>query len=65
MGRLEQLVQINREYESIMYSDLPTYQKDIRLAELMTEMEKEFNIEKENKAIIALYRKVSNSRGLN
>ena len=64
------LRQLNERYEAIMrLNDVNT--RDRQLAELMTEMEKQFNIpmlrnetwEKENRTVIALYRKISLSRG--
>ena len=66
------LSQFNKRYEEIIHADLPNGEKNRRLAALMTEMEREFKIpvlrneawEKENKAVIALYRKISMSRTL-
>jgi len=66
----EYLAKIQREYDFIVHSDLDQYEKDKRLAELMTTMEKEFCIpllrdekwESENRAVITLYRKLSLSR---
>lgn len=66
------LAQFNKRYEEIIHADLPIGEKDRRLAALMTEMEREFNIpvlrngawEKGNKTVIALYRKISMSRTL-
>jgi len=62
----------NNEYEKILYSGLSEEQKSREYASLMTEMEKVYNIpilkdltwEKENKAVIAMYRKLSMSRKL-
>lgn len=62
----------NQIYENIMHSDASQEEKDRQLARLMTELEKVFNIpvlrdpewEKENKAVVALYRKVSMSRAI-
>lgn len=59
-----------REYESIIHADQP--RKDILLADLMTEMEKQFKIpmlrneewERENVKVIAMYRKLSITRTL-
>lgn len=67
---MSRLADINRKYEEVMSSDLPDQEKNIKLAELMTDMEREFRVpalrdpalEKENRAIIALYRKISLSR---
>ena len=66
------LAQFNKRYGEIIHADLPNGEKNRRLAALMTEMEREFKIpvlrneawEKENKAVIALYRKISMSRTL-
>ena len=63
---------INEKYESILHSDLTNKEKSRQFARLMTDMEREFNIpvlrdskwEKENKAVVALYRKISMSRSL-
>lgn len=62
----------NQIYENIMHSDASQEEKDRQLARLMTELEKVFNIpvlrdpewEKENKAVVALYKKVSMSRAI-
>ena len=59
-----------REYEKIIHADQP--RKDILLAGLMTEMEKQFKIpmlrnevwERENIKVIATYRKLSITRTL-
>lgn len=61
---------LNDEYENILHSDLPEKEKNRKYAELMTEMEHNFKIpmlrdfewERENRAVIALYRKISLSR---
>lgn len=66
------LAQFNKRYEEIIHADLPSGEKNRRLAALMTEMEREFRIpvlrneawEKGNKEVIALYRKISISRTL-
>lgn len=63
------LSEYHRRYERIM-TMVPGRERDRRLAELMTELERDFRIptlrnsewEKENRALIALYRKVSRSR---
>lgn len=60
----------NNEYEKVLHSVLSDKDKDMQYAALMSEMEQAFNIpmlkneawEKENKAVIALYRKISMSR---
>lgn len=57
-------------YEDIIYSDMELLQKSEALAKLMTQMEQEFHIaapydpewEKDNKALISLYRIISESR---
>lgn len=62
----------NNEYEKIFYSGLSDEQKDVEYKSLMSEMEYEFKIpmlrdeqwEKENRAVIALYHKISKSRDL-
>lgn len=64
------LAVIQREYEFIIKSDLTSREKDRRLGELMTTMEKNFRIpllqdlkwESENPEVIDLYRKLSLSR---
>ena len=63
------LSEYHRQYEQIMKM-APGWGRDRRLAELMTMMEKEYRIpllrdpewEKKNRAVIALYRKISMSR---
>lgn len=62
------LAQIQADYETVLHSD--AHDKDIRFAQLMSELEKAYNIpmmrseawEKENRSVIALYRKISLSR---
>jgi len=62
----------HHKYERILQSNLTDNQKSREYANLMTEMEHEFEIpilkneewEKKNKAVIALYRKISMSRSL-
>lgn len=62
----------NNEYEKILHSGLSEDEKTMQYSSLMTDMEHEFKIpalrdkewEKENRAIIALYRKISMSRKL-
>lgn len=64
------LVEYNTRYETLIHSDLTPQQKDLKLANLMSEMEVAFNIpmirkpewEEENRAVIAMYRKISMSR---
>lgn len=60
----------NNEYEKILHSGWSEEKKSQEYGNLMKEMESEFKIpmvkneewEKENRAIIALYRKISMSR---
>ena len=62
----------HHKYESILQSNLTDNQKSREYANLMTDMEKEFKIpalkdedwEKNNKSVVALYRKISMSRNL-
>lgn len=64
------LAEYNQRHETLIHSDLSTYEKDLKLASLMTELESAFNIpmlrtpewEQDHKSVIALYRKVSLSR---
>ncbi|UOQ91843.1 hypothetical protein MUO14_15105 [Halobacillus shinanisalinarum] len=66
------LIKFHQAYEAIIYSDSLAYEKDRRLAELMSDMEGHYDIpslrkaeyEEKNRAIIALYRKISKSRSL-
>lgn len=66
------LAWFNNEYEKVLYSGLSDSQKSVEYGNLMTEMEHEFKIpmlrdqewEKENRSVIALYRKISKSRDL-
>lgn len=66
------LAEYNQRYETILQGDFSTDQKDLMFSSLMTEMEKAFNIpmirkpewEEENRAVIAMYRKISMSRNL-
>jgi len=66
------LNRFNDEYEKILHSGLSEDQKTMEYSSLMTEMEHEFKIpiirdpewERENRKIIALYRKISMSRKL-
>lgn len=67
---MKTLSQINDQYEEILHSDLTDDQKNIKFGLLMTEMERIYRIpvlrsadwEQRNKAVIALYRKISLSR---
>lgn len=62
----------NQIYENIMHSDGSREEKDRQFARLMTDLEREYKIpilrdlewEKKNKAVVALYRKISMSRTL-
>lgn len=64
------LKSLNEKYESILHSDLSDNEKSREYANLMTAMEHAFRIpilrcdewEKKNKAVVALYRKISMSR---
>jgi hypothetical protein len=66
------LSELNDRYEEILHSDLTDDQKDVKFASLMTLMEGLYKIpmvrnaewEQKNKAVIALYRKISLSRDL-
>lgn len=59
-------------YESILLSDLTEKEKSRQFARLMSELEREYNIpvlrdekwEKQNKPVVALYRKISMTRSL-
>jgi hypothetical protein len=59
-----------KRYEDIIYSDLTDRQKDLKLEEVMTDMEGAFSIpiikdeswNEENKDVIELFQKVSNGR---
>lgn len=67
-----ELQKINEKFERIVFSDLADDEKSREYAKLMTEMENKFKIpilkndewEKENKAVVALYRIISASRSL-
>lgn len=64
------LVEINKEYEAIIFSNVTNHRKSIQLANLMSRMEGTFEIplvrneiwERKNRKVIALYRKISRSR---
>jgi len=66
------LIDFNTAYEGILHSNLSSRDKTLKYSELMTEMEQVFNIpivkddeyEQANRAVIALYRKISMSRSL-
>lgn len=69
-GNKLELKNINQIYENIIHSKLANDVKDQQLAELMTAMEKEYSIpllrdqewENQNRKVIAMYRKISESR---
>lgn len=69
---MKNLKEFDNCYESLIKSNKSNNEKSHQLSELMTEMEKEFEIpilknqewEEENKAVTALYRKMSISRDL-
>lgn len=64
------LIEINADYENILHSSMSDYDKSVKFARIMTEMEHTYHVpllrnvawEQENRAVIALYRKISMSR---
>jgi hypothetical protein len=68
----KRLAELHEQYENIKHSERSTYEKDKALAKLMTILETEFGVpalqnkawESEHKAVIALYRIISESRSL-
>jgi len=64
------LSEVNQEYEHIIGSEETQEVKNSQLSDLMTRMERHYKIpalrneewEMENKAVIAMYRKISSSR---
>lgn len=62
----------NQRYETVIHSNLSDREKTMKLSNLMTELELAFNIpmqrkpewEEKNRPVIALYRKIANSRKL-
>lgn len=64
------LSNIKLSFNNIMNSDFSDYDRNLLLSELMTKMEREFNIpmlhddawEKSNADVILLYKLISNSR---
>ena len=64
------LKEINADYEKVLQSDLSSREKTKKYVELMNELEQTYKIpalkdetyERENKKVIALYRKISMSR---
>lgn len=69
---LKELQKINEKFERVAFSDLADDAKSREYAKLMTEMENKFQIpiskndqqEKENEAVVALYKIISASRSL-
>lgn len=66
------LKEINADYEKVLHSNLSSREKTTKYVELMNELEQTYKIpalkdetyERENKKIVALYRKISMSREL-
>lgn len=66
------LKEINADYEKVLHSNLSSREKTTKYVELMNELEQTYKIpalkdeayERENKKVIALYRKISMSREL-
>ena len=66
------LKEINADYEKVLQSDLSSREKTKKYVELMNELERTYKVpvlkdeayERENKKVIALYRKISMSREL-
>lgn len=66
------LKEINADYEKVLQSDLSSREKTKKYVELMNELEQTYKIpalkdetyERENKKVVALYRKISMSREL-
>lgn len=64
------LKEINADYEKVLHSNLSSREKTKKYVELMNELEQTYNIpalkdetyERENKKVVALYRKISMSR---
>lgn len=69
---MRSLAAINKDYEEIIHRNIKEPFKSRKLAELMTELEREYKVpalrnevwERKNRAVIALYRKISLSRSL-
>ena len=65
-----ELKDFQEEYERIIHSSQTSYQKDRALSELMDQMQRKYKIplfqkpewEAKNRKIIAMYRKISQSR---
>lgn len=66
------LKEINADYEKVLQSDLSSEEKTKKYVELLNELEQTYKIpalkdetyERENKKVVALYRKISMSREL-
>ncbi|MFZ3591509.1 hypothetical protein ACOI1C_20345 [Bacillus sp. DJP31] len=62
------LTALNRAYEEVIHGEVKEPYRSLRLAKLMSEMERpairDLRWESQNKAVIALYRKISMSREL-
>lgn len=64
------LKEINADYENVLHSNLSSQEKTTKYVELMNELERTYKVpaikdeayERENKKVIALYRKISMSR---
>ena len=69
---MRSLKEINADYEKVLRSNLSSREKTKKYVELMNELERTYKIpalkdeayERENKKVIALYRKISMSREL-
>lgn len=67
---MKTLTAVYKEYEATMRADLSAQERDVRLASLMTRFEREFHVplltskewECEHSTLIALYRRISESR---
>lgn len=64
------LKEINADYENVLHSNLSSQEKTTKYVELMNELERTYKVpalkdetyERDNKKVIALYRKISMSR---
>ena len=69
---MRSLKEINADYEKVLHSNLSSREKTKKYVELMNELEQTYKIpalkdetyERENKKVVALYRKISMSREL-
>lgn len=67
---MKSLAYYNKEYETILHSSDSEHYKTLQMSALMSDMEKQYQIpmlrkeewEKDNRTVIALYRKISMSR---